>query len=178
VIDLVDVDDAALRTLDIVVGRLQQLQDDVFDVFADVAGFGQRRRVGHRERYVEDTRQRLGQQRLATTGRTDQQDVRLRDFDVAVLGLVIQALVVIVNRDRENLLCVVLADDVVVEHFADIGRCGDTIAGFHQRGLVLFTDDVHAEFDAFVADENRRTCDELADFVLALAAERAVQSVL
>jgi len=38
-VDLVDIDDAALRPLDIVVGRLQQLQDDVLDIFADVAGF-------------------------------------------------------------------------------------------------------------------------------------------
>jgi len=31
-VDLVNVNDAALRALDVVVGRLQQLQDDVFDV--------------------------------------------------------------------------------------------------------------------------------------------------
>src|SRR6202041_2035181 len=63
-VDLVDIDDAALRALDIVVGRLQQLQDDVLDVLADIPGFGQRRRIRHRERNVEDARQRLRQQRL------------------------------------------------------------------------------------------------------------------
>ena len=36
-VDLVDVDDAALRPLDVVVGRLQQFQDDVLDVLADIA---------------------------------------------------------------------------------------------------------------------------------------------
>jgi hypothetical protein len=41
-IDLVDVDDAPLRALDVVVGRLQQLENDVLDVLADIAGFGQR----------------------------------------------------------------------------------------------------------------------------------------
>src|ERR1035438_10466814 len=40
---LVDVDDAALRPFDVVVGRLQQLQDDVLDILADVAGFGPNR---------------------------------------------------------------------------------------------------------------------------------------
>ena len=84
-VDLVDVDDAALRALDVVVGGLQQLQDDVLDVLADIAGFGQRRGVGHRERHVDDARQRLGQQRLAAAGRADQQDVRLRQLDVVVL---------------------------------------------------------------------------------------------
>jgi hypothetical protein len=44
-VDLVDIDDPALRALDIVVGRLQQLEDDVLDVLADIAGFGERRRI-------------------------------------------------------------------------------------------------------------------------------------
>ena len=84
-VDLVDVDDAALRALDIVVGRLQQLQDDVLDVLADIAGLGQRRGVRHGERHVEHAGQGLGQQRLAAAGRADQQDVRLGDLDVVVL---------------------------------------------------------------------------------------------
>ena len=84
-VDFVDVDDAALRPLDVVVGVLQQLQNDVLDILADVAGFGQRGCIGHRERHVEDARQRLRQQRLAAAGRTDEQDVRLGEFDVVVL---------------------------------------------------------------------------------------------
>ena len=84
-VDFVDIDDAALGPLDIVVGGLQQLEDDVLDVLADIAGFGQGRRVGHGEGHVENARQRLREQRLAGTGRADQQDVRLGEFDVVVL---------------------------------------------------------------------------------------------
>ena len=85
-VDLVDVDDAALRLLDVVVALLQQLLDDVLDVLADVARFGQRRRVGDHERHVEQPRERLREQRLARAGRADQQDVRLGELDVVVLG--------------------------------------------------------------------------------------------
>src|SRR6266702_3369669 len=177
-VDLVNVDDAALRALDVVVGRLQQLQDDVLDVLADIAGLGQRGRIRHRERHVEDPRQRLRQQRLARTGRTDQQDVRLREFDVVVLGLVVEPLVVIVDGDREHLLGVVLTDHVVVQHLADFLRRRDAVARLHQRGLVLLTDDVHAEFNAFVANEYGGSRDQFADFMLALATERAIQRVL
>ena len=53
-VDLVDVDDAALGALDVVVGGLQQVDDDVLDVLADVAGLGERRGVGDGERHVED----------------------------------------------------------------------------------------------------------------------------
>ena len=103
-VDLVDVDDAALGALDIVVGGLQQLQDDVLDVLADIAGLGQRRRVGHGEGHVEDAGQRLREQRLAAAGRADQQDVRLRQLDVVVLAGMREPLVVVVDGDRQHAL--------------------------------------------------------------------------
>ncbi len=85
-VDLVDVDDARLRLLDVVVALLQQLLDDVLDVLADVAGFGQRGGVGDGERHIEQARQRFRQQRLARAGRADQQDVGLGQLDVVVLA--------------------------------------------------------------------------------------------
>src|SRR4029077_8789574 len=73
-VDLVYINDAALAALDIVVGVLQQRQDDVLDVFADVAGLGQRGRIRDRERHLQEARERLRQQRLADAGRADPQD--------------------------------------------------------------------------------------------------------
>src|SRR6516162_1146016 len=152
-VDLVDINDAPLGALDVVVSGLQQLEDDVLDVLADITGFGERGRIGHGEGHVEDARERLRQQRLARAGRADQQDVRLRELDVVVLGLVVETLVVIIDRDREHLLGVVLADDIVVKNFANLLGRRNAVARLHQRGLVLLADDVHAQFDAFVADE-------------------------
>src|SRR5580704_8229255 len=84
----------------------------------------------------------------------------------------------IVDSDREHLLGMVLTDDVVVEDFADVLRGRNTVARFRQRRLALITDDIPAQFDAFVANEDRRSGDELAHLALALAAERAVERVL
>jgi hypothetical protein len=36
-----------------------------------------------------------------------------------MLGLVVKALVVVVNRDRQHLLRMVLADHIIVENLAD-----------------------------------------------------------
>ena len=91
---------------------------------------------------------------------------------------VVQALVVVVHRDREHLLGVVLADHVVVEDFADFLRRRHAVLGFDEGDLVLFADDIHAQLDAFIADEHGRARDELADLMLALAAERAIQRAL
>src|SRR4029079_10026658 len=43
--------------------------------------------------------------------------------------------------------------------------------------LELLADDVVAELDALVADEHRGARDQLADFVLALSAKRAVKDL-
>src|SRR5262245_47437135 len=84
----------------------------------------------------------------------------------------------VVDRDREHLLGVILADDVVVEDLSDLLRGQDAVARLHQRGLVPLADDVHAQLDALVANEDARAGNELADFVLALAAERAIERIL
>ena len=116
--------------------------------------------------------------RLAAAGGADQHDVGLGELDVAVLAGLIDALVVIVDGDREHLLGVALADDVIVQHLEDLLRGRHALLGFHEGGLVLLPDDLHAEFDAFVADEDGRARNELADLVLALAAEGAIERVL
>ncbi|QTK78860.1 hypothetical protein AT6N2_C1059 [Agrobacterium tumefaciens] len=170
-VDFVDIDDAALSALDIVIRCLQQLQDDVFHVLADITGFGQRRCVRHGEGNVDDAGERLGKIGLAATRRADEHNVRLRKLDIAILGGVREALVVVVNGHGQDLLRLLLADDVFVEDLDDVLRGGYTLARLHHRRLVLLADDVHAQFDAFIADEHRRSGNEFPDFVLALAAE-------
>ncbi len=83
-VDLVDIDNAALGALHIVIGVLQQAQNDVLHVLAHVAGFGQRGGVGDGERHVEDLRQRAGEQGLARAGRPDHENVALLDLDSRV----------------------------------------------------------------------------------------------
>ena len=166
-----------LRLLDVVVALLQQLLDDVLDVLADVARFGQRGGVGDGERHVEQARQRLRQQGLARAGRADQQDVGLRQFDVVVLDPAFDALVVVVHGDRERLLGALLADHVLVEDLEDLARLGQVAAGGVRLLLELLADDVVAELHAFIADEHAGARDQLAHLVLALSAEGAVEDL-
>ena len=129
-VDLVDVDDPGLGLLDVEVGRLDQLEQDVLDVLADVAGLGQRRGVGDREGDVEDPGEGLGEQRLAAAGRAEQEDVRLLELDRVVLALCLgdlDALVVVVDGDRERALGGLLADDVLVEDVVDLSRLGKVL---------------------------------------------------
>ena len=179
-VDLVDVDDALLALLDVATGGLQQLEDDVLDVLADVAGLGEGGRVHDRERHREELGQRLRQQRLAGAGGADEQDVRLVELDVvaaARLLLDLDALVVVVDRDRELLLGAFLADHVLVEELLDFRRRGQRRADAAVLEPVVVGDDVVADLDALVADEDRRSGNQLADVVLILVAERAAKNL-
>src|SRR5690606_37360694 len=86
--------------------------------------------------------------------------------------------VVVVDSHREDLLGPLLPDHIIVKNLADILGCRHAVARLDEAGLRLLTDDVHAQLDAFIADEHRRPGNQFADLVLALAAERAVERVL
>ncbi len=175
-VDFVDVDDATLGPLDVVIGILEQLHDDIFDVFADVTGLGERRGVGDRERDIENFRERLCEKRLAATSRPQKEDVRFGQLDVVGRHARVDALVVVVHSHGEDLLGSLLADHVLVENgldltwFRDGGR-----AGIRLVLLDLFRNDVVAQTDALVANVDRRAGDELLDFLLRFSAKGAAQ---
>ena len=174
-VDFVDIDDAALRLLDIIVGRLEQLQNDILDILADIAGFGQGRRIGHGERHVEGLRQRLGQQRLAAARWADQQDIRFCELDIAGFGGVVESLVVIVHGHRQDALGPLLADHIIVQHITDfLRRRHLAILATGCSALGFLANDVVAQLHAFIADEYRGSCNQLADFMLGFSAEGAI----
>jgi hypothetical protein len=75
-------------------------------------------------------------------------------------------LVVVVDGDRQDLLRVVLADDVVVEEVVDLDRLGQLVEAELARLGQLFLDDLHA-----------RAGDQLLHLLLGLAAERALEQL-
>src|ERR671918_692357 len=172
-VDLVDVDDPGFGLLDVEVRRLDELQEDVLDVLADVAGLGQGGRVGDGEGDVEDPRERLGEKRLPAARGPEQEDVRLRELDVVLVGRHLHTLVVVVDGDRERALGLLLADDVVVQDRVDLLRPREVVEVELRRRGQLLVDDLVAEIDALVADVDARAGDELLHLPLALAAEAA-----
>src|SRR4029079_4929053 len=145
-------------------------------VFADVARFGQRRGVGDGERHVENAGERLREERFSNTRRTDEQDIRLVELDLVVPQRSgIDSLVVIVHRDRQRLLRLLLTDDVLVEGVLDLLWSRDLGDRFGYLALLILGEDLIAERDALVADVNRWAGDELPNRVLGLSAERTTK---
>src|SRR5690606_3346062 len=92
---------------------------------------------------------------------------------------VLETLVVVVHRDREHALGAVLPDHVIVESVADLPGRGDlAILLSGNAALGFLADNVVAQLDALIADEHRRAGDQLANLVLRLPAEAAVEGAL
>jgi len=132
-------------------------QQEVLHVLADVAGLGDRGGVADGEGDLQLVGQRARQQRLAATGRADEQDVGLVDLDVAVADVAVeQPLVVVVHRDRQVLLGVVLPDDVLVQVFLDLSGLGRLpgAGAFRASLAAVLLDDIVAQLDALGANEH------------------------
>jgi hypothetical protein len=154
----------------------KQLDDDVLHVLAHVAGLGEGGGVGDGEGHVQDARQGLREQGFARARGAEEQDVRLLELHVARGDLGVDALVVIVDRDREDLLRAVLTDDVLVEDGLNLGGFGEGLAARYGLFAVHFLgDDVVAQTDALVADVNGGASDELLDLFLRFSAERTLK---
>ena len=201
-VDLVDVHDAALRLFNVVIGVLDEFQEDIFHVLADIARLGERGGVRRGEGHVQDLGKRPREQGLAAARGAEEQDVALFDLDVVVEGFLfphfrlrrvhvlgegelspplsggvrerVDALVVVIHRDGEHLFGVVLPDDILVEFCLDLGGLFE----LDGRGRLLaaaLVEHILAKFYALVADENVvRPRDELFGKFLPLAAEGTV----
>src|SRR6185436_3836459 len=89
----------------------------------------------------------------------------------------LDALVMVVDRDRQRALGGVLTDDIALEEFADFDRLGELIKlDVVSVGKFLF-DDLVAKVYAFIADIDAGARNELFNMLLTLPAERALQQV-
>src|SRR3974390_2109996 len=181
-VDLVDVNDSLLRLLHIAVGGLQQFQDDILHILANVPGFGQRRRVNDGERHVEHARKRLREERFPRPRGTNQKDIRLAQLNFARLLVQKDALVMIVDRNRQFLLRALLPDYVAVEKLLDLRRAGKPTRRSRCLFPLLVLENLLTNSHALIADVRprivRRRTDQLLYLLLGLMTEGTAQGLI
>ncbi len=120
-VDFVDVDNAELGPVHIVVRGLNKTQKNVLHIFSDITGFRQTGGVADGEGHVQDLGQGLGQIRLAAARGAQHHDVGFLRSTSLGSGLhVLDALVVVVYRHAQGLLGLVrLAHYVLIQNFLD-----------------------------------------------------------
>ena len=144
-IDLINVNNATLSFFYVVVALLQQLLNDVLNIFAHIARFSQRCSVSNGKRHVEQARQRFSEQRFTAAGGANQQNIAFAKLNVIVVTARprAQALVVVVHRYRQHGFRPILADDILIERGPDFLRRRKAIINISLFTLEqLFTNNV------------------------------------
>ena len=154
-VQFIDVDDAVLGTVHIPISRLDQPEEDILHILADVSGLGERSGVAYGEWDVQSAGQGFGQEGFAAAGGADEQDIGLLEFDIRTGALmsVPDALEVIVDRDAENLFRLNLAHYIGVQVGVDLPR-RQRFGWFEFLGRwrILFFHHLTQHADAVVAD--------------------------
>ena len=133
-VNFVNVNDAVLRPLHVAVGEPQEFADQVFDVAADVAGFGEFGGVGLDEGDADQIGGVADEVGFADAGRADENDVLL-----GVIGRVLafarqpDMMVMVAQGDAEDFLGLVLFDDEAVQVGLDVARLVIELERFRLR---------------------------------------------
>src|SRR5215831_2190587 len=170
-VDLIDIDNALLRAFHIAVGGLQKLENDVLDVFTDIAGFGQGGRVNDGEGHAQHARQCLRQQSLAGAGGPNQRDIGFLNLDVGAAAGQFNALVMLVDGNSQTLLGFFLSDYIFIKEGFDFVWLGQGRPRRYRFRLLIIADDLVTNINAFITDVDRRPGYELLNFILRLTAE-------
>jgi hypothetical protein len=168
---------ALLALLHVAIGRLEEFEDDVLHVLADVAGLGQGGGIDNRKRHIEDLSQGLRHQGFPRAGGADQQNIRFLQFDLRIAHAVhVDPLAVVVDGHRQFLLGGFLSDHVRIQKLFYFQWFRNLVWGSGGRlDLVVLKDGI-ADSNALVADVRTRIVarrgNEFSDYVLTLMAKR------
>ena len=139
----------------------------------------------NRKRDVEHACQSLREVGLTGTRGAQQEDVGLSNLNILVLlpetpGLRTNALVVVVHRDSERSLCLVLANHILVQKRGDFRRTGQlriVLLLLRLGTSELLFDNLVAQLNALITDVHTATGDELTHLLLALSAKGALEQI-
>ena len=131
-VDLINIDDADPSLLDVEVRGLDELEQDVLDVLAHIAGLRQCRRIRDGKRHVQNFRQRLSEVCFTDARRAQHQNIALLDFNAGVFTK-INPFIVVVDRNGKRKLRVVLTNDILIQGLLYLSRRRQG-----SRRLVLF----------------------------------------
>ncbi|MPN13193.1 hypothetical protein SDC9_160513 [bioreactor metagenome] len=175
-IDLVDVNDAPLGKLHVVVGGLDQAQENILHVVAHVARLSQGSGVGNGKGDLQNAGKGLGKQSLAAACGAHQQNIAFLELHV-VAAAEIDTLIVVIDRHRQRNLGVVLADHILVQDLSNLlGRGNDLrdvrdLRGVGHSASIRIFQDAHTQLDTFVTDIRAGPGNNTGHLLLVLSAE-------
>ena len=120
-VDLININDTMLCFLDIIICCLNNLQQNILHVLADISRFRQCCRICDRKRYIQKLRQCLCEQCFTGTGRTKHQDITFLQFYIQIFSCK-DSLVMIVNSNRKCFFGLILSDHIIIQECLNLLR--------------------------------------------------------
>ena len=136
----VDKDDPPFRLAHIEIRRLNKPKKDIFNILADISGFGKRCRIGYGKGHIQHPCKRLRQQSFADARGPEQKDIAFADLYIVFRRLTarcrkrVYTLVMVVNGDGKCPFRFVLTDNILVQLGFQLRRFGQL---YQIRALVL-----------------------------------------
>ena len=117
-IDLIDINNSVLRTVNIIVSSLDNFQKDILNILAYISGLCQCSGICNGKWHIQKSRQCLCKQGLTGTSWSQHQNVALLKLHIQVLGCS-DTFVMIVYSNRKCFLGLILSDYIVVQNCMD-----------------------------------------------------------
>ncbi len=158
-VDLVNIDNPLFRLFHIIIGGLDQFEEDILHILTDITGFRQRGGIGNGKGNIQDLGQGLRKQGFTAPGRPQEQDIALLELDIVKVLLGFYPLIVVVYCHRQGLFCLFLPNDILVQNRLDLFGFGEIP---HVQGNLVvqfLVNNFVAEFNTFVADVDTGTGD-------------------
>ena len=178
-VNFININNASLGFFNIVIRILDQAQQNVFHVFSHIPGFGQCGSIRNGKGYLQDPGQRLGQQGLPAAGRSQHQDIGFLQFHILIFrprASVIDPFVMIIYRNSQRLLRLILANYILVQNRLDLLRCRQVLQRFRRRNIIIlfvfFFQDFGTQFDTLVANVPVTTGQHPLHLIVSFSAER------
>ena len=172
---LVNIYDSILRFADIVICRLDQLQQDILHILTHISGLCQGCSVCDGKRHVQHLCKGLSQVGLAGTGGAQQQDIALLYIHIQVLpgG---DTFIVIIYGYRQDFLGCILSNDIIVQERLDLLWFEQVNAVQIRSALLVlikfFLQNLRTKINTFITNVNIvGPGDQLFHLILALSAE-------
>ena len=176
-IDFINIDNAILRTFNIIICCLNQFQKNILDIFADITCFRKRCRICNCKRHVNDLGKCLCKICLTGTCGTDHDNIAF--LKLHIIGRSFRChytLIVIIYGHCKNFLCFFLPNNIIIHEVFDFSRFKqiDFLFLCSLRFIFkLFLDNVCTDIHAFITDINAcRSGNQLFYLILRLIAKR------
>ncbi|MNU55736.1 hypothetical protein D3C71_448180 [compost metagenome] len=149
-INFIDIDNPAFCFLHVIIGSLNQFEQNVLYIFTHITCFCKRCCIGNGERNIQNFSHSLGKKSLTGTSRSQKKNITLLKFYIFNFALSVYPFVVVVHRYREGFLSLILSNNILIKNVTNFTRFRNFLQIEFFLVPELLFHDFRAKLDTFI----------------------------